>query len=175
MVAQVRLPFGLSTEIPTVQAGKRPEKDVNREKLKTNTTPPVRGAKEIPVRGAKEIMPASDVKPVPGAERFLPLPNSKPLSQEQREKEALVIAWLKEQDEPVTITEISALPFNTENNNPVIGDYQTHGGLGMQQSAVRLILKRLHQQKRVTRLSPRINKNETAHLWVEGWVDMGEE
>lgn len=154
MVAQTPLPFSLSSSVP--------------EKMKTSIVPPV--------KGEKENKPVPEVKPVAGAERFLPLPKSKALSEEQREKEAMVIAWLKEQDEPVTITDISTIPRNRDDNgDPVIGDLLTHGGLGMQQSTIRLILKRLHQQKRVTRLPPRINRNETAHLWVEGWVDMGDE
>ena len=160
MVAQIPLAFALSTEIP------RPIKEPKLEKLKVNNQVPVKG--KIEAKGKME----RPVAPVPGAADFLPLPNSKPLTAEQRERENLVLAWLNEQECPVTITQMTEPPAKTENGIPVIGDHSVAGGLGIQNSQIRLVLHRLHQLRKVTRLQPR--ENETAQLWVGGWVDVSE-
>lgn len=117
--------------------------------------------------GRQEMPPQS---PIRGARDIFPLPNSKPLSQDQINKENLILSYLKEQYRPVSLTEMAMNPLNKENGKPVIGDYETAGGLGLPVSQLRLVLQRLHQQRRVTRLPPR--DRETAHLWVEGWQEV---
>lgn len=86
-------------------------------------------------------------------------PRSKPLPKETVERDNLIHAYLSEQYEPVTIGDIAG-PKIQEG----LGDYQTHGGLDLPQSQVRMSLERLILTKRVERLEPL--PRSTAHRFV---------
>lgn len=68
-----------------------------------------------------------------------------------RELDELLLSWLREQYESVTLAQICSPPKGTA---LAMGDVAEVGGLGTSKGPVRLALQRLEQEGKVLRLEP---------------------